>query len=149
MTKVGLELYQHNHGQSKDIRLATDYQTIWWINPIKLRILNIWFTIIILTKYVKNCATSRFYKIYEMVGSTIYIQRLFYKQILQTRRYREAFQNRSTSFIIKKERLQNWIKVRLYLFLQKEKSKKMPTNLHRYPSLYWRIGRPTLNQLLQ
>ena len=111
MTKDGLKLYRHDHGQSRDIRLTIVYQTIRRINPIKIRIMDIRLTIVVLAKYVRNYTTSRFYKDCEMVGSTIYIQKLSYKQTLQTRRYRGIFQNKSTSFIIKKKRLQNWIGV--------------------------------------
>ena len=45
--------------------------------------MDIGLAIIILTKYVGYYTTSKFHKVYKIVESTIYIQRLFYKQTLQ------------------------------------------------------------------
>ena len=59
MIEVGLKLYRHGYSRSKDIRLATDYQTTRHINPTKHRLQDIRLTIVILSKYVRRYSTIR------------------------------------------------------------------------------------------
>ena len=69
---VGLVLYRHGHGQMRDIRVATIYQTMRRMSSTKVREMDIRLAIVILTKYIEHCLTSRFHKVCEIVGSTIY-----------------------------------------------------------------------------